>query len=86
MLKKLFGVKSFIVSIDHLARHQAIFHVSLGRLGFPFAVRIVALALLECWALINLTLIIRFQQNDHPIFLDAITHIENNTSLFQMTL
>jgi hypothetical protein len=60
MLEKLLGVKSFNVYIDHLARHQATLHVSLGKIGFPFAVRIVVLALLECWALINLALIIHF--------------------------
>jgi hypothetical protein len=46
MLEKLLGVKSFNISIDHLARHQTTLHVSLGKIGFPFAVRIVVLTLL----------------------------------------
>jgi hypothetical protein len=38
MLEKLFGVKSFGVSIDHLACHQAILFVSSSELGLPFVV------------------------------------------------
>jgi hypothetical protein len=42
--------------------------------------------ILGCWAFIALALITLFQQDDHPIFLDAITHVEINTSPFQMAL
>ncbi len=32
------------------------------------------------------TLVFHFQQDDHPILLDAIAHVETNTSFFQIAL
>jgi hypothetical protein len=37
-LERLLGVKSFGVSIDHLACRQTIFFVFSGELGLPFVV------------------------------------------------
>ncbi len=49
-------------------------------------VRIATPTFLGCWALITPTLIIHFQHDDYFILLDAIVHVETNTSPFQMTL
>jgi len=59
-LEKLLRAGSFGGSIGHLAHRQATLLGSLGGLGFPFVVRIVAFAFLGCWALIALALVIRF--------------------------
>jgi hypothetical protein len=58
----------------------------LGGFGLPFVVQIIALTLLGCWALIIPTFVIHFQQDDHPILLDATTHVEIGSSPFQMAL
>ncbi len=36
---------------------------------------------LGCWVLITLAFVIRFQQDDHPILLDVVTHFETSISL-----
>jgi hypothetical protein len=82
MWEKLLGTRSFGGFISHLARCQAIFLVSSSMFNLPFVVRIVTLTFLRCLALIALTFVIRFQQDDHPIFLDAIAHVEINISPF----
>ncbi len=80
--EKLLGTRSFGGFIGHLVRCQAIFLVSSSGFGLPFVVRIVALTFLRCLALIALTFVIRFQQDDHLIFLDVVAHVEINTSPF----
>jgi hypothetical protein len=60
MLEKLFGARSFGGFINHRAHHHAIFIASLGGLGLPPVVQIVAPAFLGCWALIALTFITCF--------------------------
>jgi hypothetical protein len=60
MLEKLFGVGSFCCFIGHLVHHHAILLTSLGKLGLPFVVKIIALVLLKCWALIAFTCVTRF--------------------------
>ncbi len=42
--------------------------------------------IIRCWALIILALVTIFQQDDHHILLDEITHVEIGTSPFQMAL
>jgi len=86
MLEKLLGVKSFSDFINHLAHHQTTLLTSLGGFGFPFIVQTITLAFLRCRALIALALITHFQQDDHPILLDVVAHVETNTSPFQMAL
>ncbi len=86
MLEKLFGAGSFGGSISHLVCHQAILPASLGKFNLPSIVQIVALTFLGCWALNVLALVTHFQQDDHPILLDVITHVETSISPFQMTL
>jgi len=68
--------------IGHLVHHQVIFFVSSSTLDLTFVVQIVALAFLGCLALIIPTLIIRFQQDDHPILFYAMAHVETDTSPF----
>jgi len=60
--------------------------VSLGGLGLPFVVWIVALALLGCWALIVSALVIHFQKDGRFILLNVVTHVETDISPFQMAL
>jgi hypothetical protein len=86
MLEKLLGAKSFSGFINHLACRQATLLASSGKLTFPSIVQTIAPAFLGCWALITPTILIRFQQDDHPILLDAIAHVEIGTSPFQMAL
>ncbi len=86
MLEKLFGVRSFGDSINHLAHHQTTLPTSLGGFGLPFMVQTTAPTFLKCQTLIALALIIHFQQDDRPILLDAVAHVETNTSPFQMAL
>jgi hypothetical protein len=64
--------------MGHLAHHQVIFPTSLKELGLPSVVPHVALTLLGCWALITITLIIHFKQDDHPILLDVMAHVETD--------
>jgi hypothetical protein len=59
-LEKLFGVGSFGVFIGHLTCHQAILLVFLGKLGFLFIIQTIAVAFLECWAMISFALVIHF--------------------------
>ncbi len=66
---KLLGVRSFDSSIGHLTHWQATIFASLGKFNFPFVVWTVTLTFLGCWALIALTLVTCFQQDDRPIFL-----------------
>jgi hypothetical protein len=86
MLEKLLGVGSFGGSIGHLTYHHAIFLISSNKLNLLFMVQITAPTFLRCWALIVPTLIICLQQDDCHILLDVITHVETNTSLFQIAL
>ncbi len=86
MLEKLLGVGNFSGFISHSTHHQAIFPTFFSKFSFPFMVQIIALAFLGCWALIILTLVICLQQDDHHIILDAITHVETNNSLFDISL
>jgi hypothetical protein len=81
-LEKLLGVRSFDGYNGHLACCQATLFISLGDLGFLFVVQTIILAFLGCWVLIILALFICFQQDDHPILLDAVTHVETYISLF----
>ncbi len=85
-LENLLGAKSFGGSIDHLTHCQVILHVFSSRFSLPFVIRTIALAFLGCWALITLTLVTCFQQDDHYILLDIIEHVEIGTSLFQMAI
>jgi hypothetical protein len=82
MLEKLLGVGSFGGSISHLVHHHAILHASSGGLNLLFVVWTIALVFLRCWALIILAFVTRFQQDDHIILLDAITHVETNIFSF----
>jgi hypothetical protein len=75
-------VGSFGRFIGHIARHQCILPTSLGSFNFLFVVLIVAPAFMGCWALIVLALVICFQQDDQPILLDVVAHVETNISLF----
>jgi hypothetical protein len=54
MLEKLLGARSFGDSINHIAYHQTIISIYLGKFSLPSIVWIVALTLFGCWALINL--------------------------------
>jgi hypothetical protein len=81
-LEKLLGARSFNGFINHISYRQAILLTSLSGFGLHFIVQIVALAFFECWALIVLALIICFQQDDHPILLDVVTHVEIDISSF----
>jgi hypothetical protein len=85
-LENLFGARSFSGFISHLTYCQTTLLAFLGGLGFPSIIWIIAFAFLGCWALITLALVTHFQQDDHPIFLDAITHVETNIFSFQMVL
>jgi len=82
MLENLFGARFFGGSIDHPICHQAILPIFSSEHNLQFIVWIIAPTFLGCWVLITLTLITRFQQDDHPILLDVITHVEIGTSPF----
>jgi hypothetical protein len=75
-LEKLLGGGSFGGFISHLACHQATFFTSLGGFGFLSIVQIATPIFLRCWALITLAFVTRFQQDDHPILLDVVAHVE----------
>jgi len=81
-LEKLLNVGSFGGSINHLAHCHATLLTSLGGFNLPSIVWTVTLALLPCWELIVLALVIHSQQDDHPIFLDVIAHAKIGTSPF----
>jgi hypothetical protein len=85
-LEKLLGAGSFGNSISHLAHHQTILFIFSSEFSLPSIIWIVALAFLGCWALIAIAFITRFQHDDHPILLDAITHFETDIFPFQMVL
>ncbi len=84
--QKLLCAISFGGSISHLTHYEGTLLAFLGGFSLPFVVWIGAPTFLGCWALISLTFIIRFQQDDHHIFFDVVTHVETSTSLFQMAL
>ncbi len=70
-LEKLLGG-----STDHPTHRQAILHVFSNGFGLPSMIRTIALAFLGCWVLNILRVVICFQQDNHPILLDVIAHVE----------
>ncbi len=86
MLKKLLGARYFGCSISHLTHCQVIFLASSGKLHFQNVVWIVTPHIFGMLGIIIIAFVIHFQQDDHPIFLDVIAHVETNISLFQITL
>jgi hypothetical protein len=75
MLKKLLGSKSFGTMVSHLAHCQIIIHASVTGLPLPSMVRRATPTFLGCWALIIPTLVSHFQEDDHPIILDVVAHV-----------
>jgi hypothetical protein len=59
-LEKLFGVRSFGVSITHLICRQTTFPIFSNRFDFFFIIQTIAFTLLGCWAPINLPFVNRF--------------------------
>ncbi len=49
-------------------------------------VQLVTPAFLGCWALMIPTLIFPFQEEDHPILLDVVAHVEIGIYPLQVTL
>jgi hypothetical protein len=86
MWEKLFGVRSFGGSINHLAHCQAILLASLNGFDLASMVQIVAPTILGCCALIVLAFVIHFRQDDYCIILEVVAQVETNISLFQMAL
>jgi len=82
MLEKLFGVWSFGGFIGHLTYHYATLPASSSELDLYSMVWTIIPAFLGCWALIILAFFFCFWQDDRPILLDVITHIEIDTSAF----
>ncbi len=62
--------------IYHPTHHQAILFTFSSELGLHYVIWTTTLTFLGCWALIISTFITCFKQDDHPIILDAITHVE----------
>ncbi len=77
--------RSFGTIMGHLVHYQITLHVSLGGLDLPSMVQHVAIAFLECCALIALTLIFHFQQ-DHLTLLDIMAHVKIGIYPFQVAL
>jgi hypothetical protein len=78
-LEKIFGARFFDGSINYLVHCHAIFLVFSNGLNLLSMVQTIVLAFLKCCALINLALITHFQQDDYPIFLDVVAHVEIGT-------
>ncbi len=76
MLEKLLSGGSFGAFIYYLTHHQAIFPTSLGGFSLLSIVQTATPTFLGCQALIILAFVICFQQDDHPIFLNVVAHIE----------
>jgi len=81
-LEKLLGVGSFDGFISHLVCGQATSFIFSGEFNLPFVVWTLTFTFLGCWALIALALVFHFQLNNHLIILNAIAHVETNTSPF----
>jgi hypothetical protein len=75
-------IRSFGGSIGHLTCCHATFFASSGRIGLCSIVQIIAPTFLGCWELIAFTRVICFQQDDHLILLDIVTHAKIGISLF----
>ncbi len=86
MFKKLLGVRSFNIRVGHLACHWVILFTSSKGLYLPSMVQLVAPTFLGCWTLIILALITHFQQDDHPILFDVVTHVATNIFPLQLAL
>jgi hypothetical protein len=85
-LEKLLGAGSFGGYINHLVCHQATALTFSGKFNFLSIVWIIALTFLECWAFNDLALVTHFQQDNHLILFDAITHVETDIFPFQIAL
>jgi hypothetical protein len=85
-LEKLLGAGSFGGFIGHLVHCHAILPTFSNGFGLLSIVWIASSTFLGCWALITLTLVIHFQQNDHLILLDTVAHVEIGIFPFQMAL
>jgi hypothetical protein len=84
--KKVIGHKifqhynaSFSSSLNH-------FTYFFKGLGLPLMIQLVAPTFLGCWALSIPTVVICFQRNDHPIFLNAMAYVKIVTFPFQVAL
>jgi hypothetical protein len=86
MFKKLLRSRSFGTIVGHLACRQVILLVFSKGLNLPSMIGHVSHTFLGCWALIVPALISHFQQDDHPILLDAVAHVEIGTYPFQVAL
>jgi len=75
MLEKQLGSRSFGTIIGHLVCCRIIFLIFSGGLGLSSVVGRVTPALLRGWAFIVLTLIFRFQHDDHFVLLDVVAHV-----------
>jgi len=84
-LENLLGVKSFDNTMGHLAHCQVILHAFSRGLGLPLVLQLTTFAFLGCWVLIIPTLVICFQQDDHLIILDVMTHVEIDNFPFYLT-
>jgi hypothetical protein len=71
-LEKLLTVGSFGIMVGHLVHCLVILLASLGGFGLSLLVQFATIAFLGCWALITLTLVIHFRQDDHPILLNVM--------------
>ncbi len=75
--------RHYDVSISSSLNHFTYF---FKRLGLPLVIKLVTPTFLGCWPLIILTVVICFQQNDHPIFLNEMAHIKIAIFPFQVAL
>jgi hypothetical protein len=66
MFKKLLGMRSFNITVGHLACDWVILFTSSNGLYLPSMVQLVAPTFLGCWTLIILALITHFQQDWSP--------------------
>jgi hypothetical protein len=71
-----------IVTLEIRSCCHATFFASSGRIGLCSIVQIIAPTFLGCWELIAFTRVICFQQDDHLILLDIVTHAKIGISLF----
>ncbi len=86
MLRCFLGLRSFDSPKRSLAHKQAFLPIVFGGIGFIPTTTIALATYLKSWALVASIIVVKFMVDQHPLLLETLTWIGNNTFLFQQHL
>ncbi|KAJ7570685.1 hypothetical protein O6H91_01G131400 [Diphasiastrum complanatum] len=86
ILRRLMGSESFRIPHGQFVKRQVSLPASSGGVGLTCTTSIAPAAFMGSWALVASALISRFQQDNKPILLDSVAHVETCILPFQQHL